>query len=498
MQTKNMFAKILSAVSGAIFIITLAGCSSNISIQQSDENCAQVAGTWIVEDVIDDSQCGGQGKYLKYHYTVSQNNCQVSIAESGAVGKISGSKIHWPAYSLSIHGGTTSFPETTTTTEIRGGKLTSLSHWHWSNADLECSGSSKITAYLSSKNDTEENINSQYSSLLSPKEGAFELIFSVHAPDAQEVYLAGEMTDWQGDRLKMKKGKNGTWFLPLYLQQGAWQYKFVIDGEWIHDKANPATTDDGFDGYNSIIVLGQESLGSQINANIPHGSLEKINIASEVLGANSPFIVYLPAEYAENKNKHYPVLYLLHGYGNNEAQWIRDGKIQNFMDNYINENWIQPFIIVMPFGDTSMYVQEYETHIIKEIRDYVNNHYRVKVGKASTAISGMSMGGFGAFYLAHRYQDLFGLSVPLSGYFDMNYYPELGKNGKITMNSELHFYCGKDDTTSFISNEALIKKLRENNVDFSYKVTAGGHTWRYWNGISKEFLKVVSEYFSKS
>ena len=152
----------------------------------------------------------------------------------------------------------------------------------------------------------------------------------------------------------------------------------------------------------------------------------------------------------------------------------------------------------MPFADTSMYVQEYETHIIKEVRDYVNNHYRVKTGKTSTAISGMSMGGFGAFYLAHRHQDLFGLSVPLSGFFNMNYYPELDENGKITMDSELHFYCGKDDTTSFISNEALIKKLRENNVDFSYKVTAGGHTWRYWNGISKEFLKVVSEYFSKS
>lgn len=493
MRAKNIFRKTCSVITAVSLLIMLVSCSKQN--QTNSENCAQVAGTWIIEEIVDDSECGGQGKHLTYHYTVSQNNCEISISESGAVGEISGSQVHWPAYSFSSNGGTVSFPESTT--EVRDGKLTSLQYWDWSNDTQQCAGSSKIVGTLSLENDTEKEMNNQYSALLSPKEALFETTFSVHAPDAKAVYLAGEMSDWQGDRLLMKKGKNGNWILPLYLQQGAWQYKFVIDGQWIHDKANPTTTDDGFEGYNSIIVLGQEDTDTKINTNIPHGKIEKINIESNVLAANTPFVVYLPAEYAKNKNKHYPVLYLLHGYGNNETQWIRDGKIQNFMDNYINEGWIQPFIIVMPFADISMYVQKYETHIIDEVRGYVNNHYRVKTNKASTAISGISMGGFGAFYLAHRHQDLFGLSVPLSGYFDMNYYLEFAKSEKVTMDSELHFYCASDDTTSFVSNQALVNKLRKNNIELTYKVSTGGHTWRYWNGISKDFLRVVSDYFSK-
>ncbi|WP_019612737.1 alpha/beta hydrolase-fold protein [Psychromonas ossibalaenae] len=480
MKIKNMFSRGSAA---AALLLSLTACSSNT--EQASDNCAQAAGTWIVQEVVDDTQCGGQIKTEKYRYTVSQDHCRISIAENGAVGQMIGSEIHWPAYSFFNNGGTVEMSESTT--KLQNGKLTGLTSWDWSNSDMECSGTISRTGYIAADNP-----------LLSPAEGTFEHIFSVNAPNAKQVYLAGEMTDWQPNVLKMKKGSDGVWFLPVYLEQGAWQYKFVIDGEWTYDKTNPVTTDDGFEGYNSIIVLGEENPDAKVNAAIPHGTVEKINIQSTALGTNSPFMVYLPPGYSQNSEQNYPVLFLLHGYGNNEGQWTRDGKIHNFMDNFLNQGWIQPFIVVMPFGDTSMYVGDYETHIINEVRAYVNEHYRVKTGKASTAISGTSMGGFGAFYLAYRHQDVFGLSVPLSGFFDMSYYPELGRDGKISMDSELHFYCGTDDSTSFASNEALIKRLQENDVNFTYQTAAGGHTWRYWNGISKDFLKVVSDYFNKS
>ncbi|MFT6987527.1 MAG: enterochelin esterase-like enzyme [Psychromonas sp.] len=602
MNIKNIFSKGLSVIAGAAFLLALTACSSDRS--QASDNCAQVAGTWITEEVIDDTQCGGHGRTENHSYTVSQNNCQVSVAENGAVGVVTGSEIHWPAYAFPNYGGTTEASEETT--KVQGQKLASTVRWTWSNEEMECSGTTAMTGYIASKmisttedlekaldgkwtgswgnNKTEsveiveinkknvlftyywaadpsidkaagsalfrgdrqagetlaftweitdkeklsfslnkahdiltvvyengfiygfnemtqdynKSIAKKYSSILSPKDGAFEHIFSVQAANAKEVYLAGEMTSWQGNVLKMKKGADGVWVLPLYLEQGAWQYKFVIDGEWHYDKANPVTTDDGYEGYNSIIVLGEENSDAKVTANIPHGSVEKINIQSKALGTNSAFMLYLPPGYSQNTAKNYPVLFLLHGYGNNEEQWTRDGKIQNFMDNYIHEGGIQPFIVVMPFGDTSQYMGKYETHLMNEVRGYVDTHYRVKTGKASTAISGISMGGFGAFYLAHRHQDVFGLTVPLSGYFNMSLYPELGVDGKIAMDSELHFYCGTDDTTSFSLNQALVKRLKENDVDFTYQTAAGGHTWRYWNGISKEFLKVVSDYFNKA
>ncbi|WP_028865757.1 alpha/beta hydrolase-fold protein [Psychromonas aquimarina] len=489
MKIRNMFSRGSAA---AALLLSLAACSSNT--EQASDNCEQAAGIWTVQQVIDDTQCGGMGIMEKHSYTVSQVSCQISIAENGAVGQMIGSEVHWPAYSYPINGGTTYIAKSIT--RVDDDKLTGQSHWTWSNGTQECSGTSEMNGYMNQADG--QNTADKNNPLLSPAEGTFEHIFSVNAPNAKQVYLAGEMTDWQPNILKMKKGPDGVWFLPVYLEQGAWQYKFVIDGQWIYDKANPVTTDDGFEGYNSIIILGEEDADSKATANIPHGTVEKVNIQSKALGTNSPFMVYLPPGYSQNSEKNYPVLFLLHGYGNNEGQWTRDGKIHNFMDNYLAQGWIQPFILVMPFGDTSMYVGDYETHILKEVKAYVDSSYRVKTGKASTAVSGMSMGGFGAFYLAHRHQDVFGLSVPLSGYFDMSLYPELGKSEKITMDSELHFYCGEDDTISFASNEALVKRLQKNHVNFTYQTTAGGHTWRYWNGISKDFLKVVSDYFDKS
>lgn len=600
MKIKNIFSKGLSVIAGAAFLLAITACSNNT--EQASEDCAQVAGTWITEEVVDNTQCGGPINTENHLYTINQNNCQVSVAESGVVGVITGSEIHWPTYAFPINGGTVEMSDETT--KVQGKKLAGTARWTWRNNEMKCSGTSAMTGYIASKmittkehlettldgkwtgnwadnktdsvkiveinkenvlftyywaadpaidkaagsalirgdrqagetlaftwkmadggklsfslnddhdilNVTYENgtiygstamvqdnrIAKKYRSMLSPKDGAFKHIFSVKAPNAKEVYLAGEMTSWQSNILKMKKGADGIWSLPLYLEQGAWQYKFVIDGQWHYDKANPVTTDDGFDGYNSIIVLAEANSDAKVTAGIPHGSLEKINIQSKALGTNSAFMLYLPPGYSQNADKNYPVLFLLHGYGNNEEQWIRDGKIQNFMDNYLQQGWIQPFIVVMPSGDTSQYQGKYETHIMNEVRGYVDTHYRVKAGKASTAISGISMGGFGAFYLAHRHQDVFGLTVPLSGYFNMNLYPELSADGKIAMDSELHFYCGTDDTTSFPSNQALLKRLKENDVDFTYQTAAGGHTWRYWNGISKEFLKVVSDYFNKS
>jgi len=601
-KIKNIFSKGLRVIAGAVFLLSITACARSTS--QVSDNCAQVTGTWIAEQVIDNTQCGGPINTINYLVTVSQNNCQVTIAEHGAIGVVNGSEVHWPASAFPLNGGTMQMSEEIT--KVQGQKLASTVSWAWNNGTQECSGTTVSTGYITTKmittaepletvldgkwtgkwsgnktesvkiveinkqnvlftyywaadpaigntvagsaliradrqagealaftwdiagatlsfslNDDHDMLNvtydngtiydtnemtqggnkttvAKYSALLSPKDGAFEHIFSVKAANAKQVYLAGEMTDWQGDVLKMKKGADGVWRLPLYLKKGAWQYKFVIDGEWTYDKANSVTTDDGFEGYNSIIVLGEENRDAKVTANIPHGNVEKINIQSKALGIISPFMVYLPPGYSQNAEQSYPVLFLLHGYGNNEEQWTRDGKIQNFMDNYLHEGSIQPFIIVMPFGETSYYQGKYETHIMNEVMGYVDTHYRVQAGKASTAISGMSMGGFGAFYLAHRHQDIFGLSVPISGFFNMSLYPALSADGKITMDSELHLYCGTDDTTSFASNQAMVKRLTENDVHFTYQTAAGGHTWRYWNSISKEFLKVVSDYFNKS
>jgi len=399
----------------------------------------------------------------------------------------------------STNGGEVSYPDVTAL--VQGKQVTGIYNWTWSDGDNACSGTTEVTGTILGKKDA---VNAVYghqqieekNPMLSASEGAVAHTFTVNAPDAKAVYLAGEMSDWKDNVFKMHRAENGNWDLTLYLQQGAWQYKFVVDGQWLSDKNNPKTTADGNQGYNSVIVLGKEIAALNVEPNIAHGSVINNYFDSKILGENSPFAVYLPPGYSADSQKNYPLLLLLHGYGNDQQQWIRDGKIENFMDSLVHSGTIQPFIIVMPYGGTSQYIGKTENYIIDELLPYVRGQYRIQPGKEATAISGMSMGGFGALYLAHRHQDVFGLSVPLSGFFNMTNYPDFNPH-KITMEPELHIYCGTDDHISFASNEALVKLLKNAGINFTYDTAAGGHSWRYWNAVSSDVLTVISDFFNK-
>lgn len=479
----------------ATLLLVMIGCKSNIELDSTASTCSLVGGTWDLMTDTDYSQCGGSGKKEKMIFTVTQQGCQLSN-DYGVTGTIDGTDVKWNVPPWFINGGKVTYLEATA--KIQDKKIEGGYYWKWSDGNTECSGTTKVNGTILAKDDTMsvQSEMKEKNPMLLPKEGNIAHTFSLKTPSAKAVYLAGEMSDWKDNVFKMQQGENDNWSLTLYLPQGAWQYKFVVDGQWKYDESNPKTTDDGFDGLNSVIVLGKEIAELSVNQNIPHGSVINSDFDSKVLGENSPFTMYLPPTYSADSQKSYPLLLLLHGYGSDQEQWVRDGKIQNFMDNLIHAGLIEPFIIVMPYGDKSQYVNNTETHIMEELIPYVREQYRIKSGKTFTAISGGSMGGFGALYLAHRHQDVFGLSVPLSGYFDLSYYPEFTPK-KFTMEPELYIYCGTDDHTSFARNEDLVKLLKKEGVDFTYKTASGGHTWRYWNGITTDFLTVISDFFNK-
>lgn len=479
----------------ATLLLVLIGCSNHVKSDSTTLACSPVGGTWDLIADTDDSQCGGSGKKEKMVFTVTQESCQLSN-DHGATGTIDGTDVKWKVNPWFINGGKVTYLEATA--KIQDKKIEGGYDWKWSDGNTECSGTTKVSGTILAKESVEsvQSETKESNSMLSPREGTIAHTFSLKVPGAKAVYLAGEMSDWQDNVFEMQQGENDNWSLTLHLPQGAWQYKFVVDGQWIYDQSNPKTTDDGFDGLNSVIILGEENKEISVNPNIPHGSVINSDFDSKTLGENSPFTVYLPPGYSEDSQKHYPLLLLLHGYGSDQKQWVRDGKIQNFMDNLIHAGSIEQFIIVMPYGDKSQYKNNREIHIMEELLPYVRDKYRIKQGKMFTAISGGSMGGFGALYLAHRHQNVFGLSVPLSGYFDRSYYPEFNPE-KFTMEPELYIYCGTDDHISFDRNEELVKFLKNGGVDFTYKTAPGGHTWRYWNGITTDFLTVVSDFFNK-
>ncbi|GLB50442.1 alpha/beta hydrolase [Neptunitalea lumnitzerae] len=148
-------------------------------------------------------------------------------------------------------------------------------------------------------------------------------------------------------------------------------------------------------------------------------AIKQDSIQSNLLKRAVSYSIYLPENYNTDQRS-YPVIYLLHGYGDNHTTWIDKGNIAYYANEAIKSGKIPPVIIVMPDAGVSMYVNNYdgtnnyEDFFIKEFIPAVENQYRIKKNKYSRAITGHSMGGWGCMLYALKYPDLFVAVAPMS------------------------------------------------------------------------------------
>ena len=148
---------------------------------------------------------------------------------------------------------------------------------------------------------------------------------------------------------------------------------------------------------------------------------DNLTMKSEILNMERNYAVYLPPDY-ETSSRSYPVLYLLHGLGDNQTGWIQFGEVKKIADNSIINGNATPMIIIMPdankgkIGYFNIPTQDwmYEDFFFEELMPYVESQYRIKSDKRFRAISGLSMGGGGTLTYALHRPDLFSAAAPLS------------------------------------------------------------------------------------
>lgn len=229
-------------------------------------------------------------------------------------------------------------------------------------------------------------------------------------------------------------------------------------------------------------------------------------------------IVILPDSY---QNKNFPVLYLLHGASGDYTNWINNvPELKTYADQY-------NMIIVCPDGDPfSWYFDssinpkmKYETYIVKELVTEVDKKYNTLTSTKGRAITGLSMGGHGAFYLAFKHQDIFGAAGSMSGgmnlvkfpeYWEIdqllgnqNEYPENWKNNTIMYMTDLVvgkdlkiiFDCGFDDFFYEVNKE-LHQKMIEENIPHEYTERPGKHDWNYWPNSLKYHMVFFDSFFN--
>ena len=275
-------------------------------------------------------------------------------------------------------------------------------------------------------------------------------------------------------------------------------------------------------------------------AQIPHGIVrEGLTIDSKTLGKPVRYTIYLPPDY-ESSQRYYPVVYLLHGYTDNDTGWLQFGEANQIADEGIANRTLPPMILVMPDGGVSFYINNYDNTVryddffTKEFIPFIESNYRIRAEKQYRGIAGLSMGGYGTLVNMLRHPDMFAAGAAFSSavmtddeviaqpdgewshVFGPVFGPTLKGKDRLTDHfksysplyivreagpdkfKDLRLYvdCGDDDFLSK-GNCTLHIVLRDLKIPHEYRVRDGGHTWSYWRSGLPEGLKFIGASFHR-
>ena len=269
---------------------------------------------------------------------------------------------------------------------------------------------------------------------------------------------------------------------------------------------------------------------------MPQSKVETKTIQSKVLNAEREYTIYLPLSYGQEKDKKYPILYLLHGMNDTNRGWYERGHVKDVADQLIASGEAVEMIIVTPNAGGNIYEGAwngyfdmpgwaYETFFFTEFLPYIESTYRVIGNKENRAVAGLSMGGGGATVYGQKHPELFNSVYAMSALMDIpqrDAAPSQRPDDKMAIltksvqeNSAVRFVteadeeriktlrsvnwfvdCGDDDFL-LDRNIELTQAMREKQIRHEFRVRDGGHTWEYWHSALYNCLRYLSRNFRK-
>lgn len=258
---------------------------------------------------------------------------------------------------------------------------------------------------------------------------------------------------------------------------------------------------------------------------------DNLLMKSKILNMDRKYAVYLPPDY-ETSQRSYPVVYLLHGSGDDQTGWVQFGEVSFIADKAIGEGKATPMIIVMPDANTGKKGYEndikgdwrYEDFFFEEFIPFIEKTYRIRSEKRYRAIAGLSMGGQGTFIYALHHPELFSTACPLSAATGPRSVEEvlkrrsLSEGENISLQDQEAYYkkysvlylvenisdenkkavswyidCGDDDFL-YEGNCLVHIAMRKKEIPHEFRIRNGTHSWSYW----REALPAVLEFASVS
>lgn len=258
---------------------------------------------------------------------------------------------------------------------------------------------------------------------------------------------------------------------------------------------------------------------------------DNLSMHSKILNMDRKYAIYLPPDY-ETSQRSYPVLYLLHGAGDDQTGWVQFGEVLHIADKAIKEGKATPMIIVMPDANTGQrgYFNDpkgkwrYEDFFFEEFVPFIEKQYRIKGEKRYRAVAGLSMGGGGTLMYALHHPEMFSSACPLSAYigpltledakqgnrqrgtdvtdaeieawFNRNTALPLIENMPESQKKAVRWFidCGDDDFL-YEGNSLLHIAMKKKEIPHEFRVRDGGHTWTYWRDSLPVVLSFISDAF---
>ena len=342
--------------------------------------------------------------------------------------------------------------------------------------------------------------------------------FRVAAPDAQKVQVR------LGGAHDMTRGQDGLWMATIPPQViGFHYYSIVVDGAVMADPATRTFFGSGWDNSGIEIPESDTDAAYYAARDVPHGQVSQRWYYSKVTGKWRRCYVYTPPDYETNARSRYPVLYLLHGWGENEQGWHTQGHADLIMDNLIAEKKARPMLIVMdnlnavkPGEDASLYAARgsiarltvepaptgggrgapgaarggfpsnfggvFTEMLLTDLIPMVERTYRVAPGRENRAMAGLSMGGAHTIQFGLPHPELFhyvGVFSMTGGGEQYEQANDAALKRAAKMLKLMYYAYGREDPV--VRNPAPFKTtLEKYNIKLTLHETGGGHTWINW------------------
>ncbi len=327
------------------------------------------------------------------------------------------------------------------------------------------------------------------------------VMFKVKAPEAQKVRID------LGKKYDLTKDADGFWTVTTdTISEGFHYYSLLIDGVALADPASE--TFYGMGRMAAGIEIPSKNGAIYALRDVPHGEVRIKRYYSTVFNSWRRFYIYTPAGYDADVNEKYPVLYLLHGGGEDERGWATQGKTDLILDNLIADKKAKPMLIVMMDGNTGgggiasfneRSLQTFEREL-KLVIPFVEENYRADSNSKSRALAGLSMGGLQTLYAGMRNHQMFSyLGVFSSGWFANN--PTLSdpqyafiKENAVGINNNIKLLWvamgGKEDI-AYNNCKIMLEKFDEMSITYTHSEYPGGHAWPVWRNNLYKFAPLL-------